>query len=192
MPASILEKDDGKLTTAKAPIDRLPAADSPTRLNGVGSILNQAPDDLLYDGASRGPVETDDVAFGAKLARADVLVGLAALVAAAAAAAIIAAGEAVAEPTALTAVLVANIATLAVAGRMWRRSRPASRVGTLLLVEGLFIAVSSLVGSPNPGAHVVGVLAWWAASDRCGLADRGVPGRSPEGRRRGASCHSCS
>jgi signal transduction histidine kinase len=115
----------------------------------------------LYDGERRG---VDSVAFGAAPARTDILVGLAALVAAAAAAAIIAEGGAVAEPTALTAVLVANIATLAVAGLLWRKTRPASRLGALLLVEGLLVAVSSLVGSPNPRVHVVGVLAGWAAT----------------------------
>jgi signal transduction histidine kinase len=126
--------------------------------------VKHAFEDLPYDKERRGPVEMDGVAFGAALSRTDIVVGLAALVAAAAAAAIIAEGGAVAEPTALTAVLVANIATLAVAGLLWRRSRPASHVGTLLLVEGLLVAVSSLVGSPDPGVHLVGVLAGWAAT----------------------------
>src|SRR5262249_20119619 len=39
-----------------------------------------------------------------------------------------------------------------------------SRVGTLLLLEGLLVAFSSLAGSRNPGVHVVGFLAGCAAA----------------------------
>ena len=126
-------------------------------------------------------METDGVAFGAALARTDLLVGLAAVVAVAAAAAIVAEGGAVAEPTALTAVLVANIATLAVAGLLWRNSRPASRIGTLLLARGVARRrqLSRRLAQPRrsrrrrPGRM--------GGGDRCGVAGPGVPARAPEG-----------
>src|SRR4029077_18532498 len=101
--------------------------------------------------------------FGAAPARADLFVALATVVAVAAAA-IAAGGGAASEPPVLTAVLAANIATFAVAGLLWRHSRPSSPIGALLLLEGLLVAVSSLAGLRNPGAHVIGVLAAWAAA----------------------------
>jgi signal transduction histidine kinase len=121
--------------------------------------LDDAPENLLEneEAGMRG------VGFGAAPARADLLVLLAAVVAVAGAA-IAAEGGAAAEPTALTAVLVANIATFAVAGLLWRHSRPSSIIGALLLLEGSLVAVSSLAGLRNPSAHLVGVLAGWAAA----------------------------
>ena len=126
--------------------------------------LNRASRDPLYNEEFHGPAGMRGVAFGAAPARTDILIGLAGAVAIVAAATIVAEGGASAEPTALTAVLVANIATLTIAGVLWRNSRPSSRIGTLLLGEGLLVAFSSLVGSRNPGVHVAGVLAGWAAT----------------------------
>jgi signal transduction histidine kinase len=122
--------------------------------------LSNAFENIPYDEERRGPARV----FGATTARADVVVAVAAAIAVATAAAIVAEGGAASEPAALTAVLVANIATLAVAGLLWRSSRPSSRIGTLLLLEGLLVAVSSLAASSDPAAHRVGVLAAWAAA----------------------------
>ena len=84
--------------------------------------------------------------------------------AAAAAAAIVATGGVVRDPTAFAAVLVANIVTLAVGGLAWRRGRPSSFFGYLLLAEGLLVFVSSLSGSPDSVLHLIGVLGIWATA----------------------------
>lgn len=126
-------------------------------------MTSQALDNLLDDEQRRGPAGMRGVAFGAAPARSDLLVCLAAAVAVGASVAIVAMGGGTAEPTALTAVLVANIATFALAGLLWRNARPSSSIGTLLLLEGLLIAVSSLTGLRNPGGYTVGVVAGWAA-----------------------------
>jgi len=97
------------------------------------------------------------------LTRFDVAVGIGTVVAACGAAAIIVTGGVATYPTAFAAVLVANIATLALAGALWRRSRPSSPFGALLLAEGLLVALTSLSGSPRPDVYFLGVLAGWAA-----------------------------
>src|SRR4051812_36707079 len=121
--------------------------------------VDDAPENLLEteEAGMRG------VGFGAAPARADLFIILAGVVAVVAAA-IAADGGAAAAPTVLTVVLAANIATFAMAGLLWRNSRPSSRIGTLLLLEALLVAVSSLAASRHPDAHLVGVLAAWAAA----------------------------
>jgi signal transduction histidine kinase len=108
--------------------------------------------------------ELRDPAFAAGLTKSDLAVTAVATAAAAAAAAIVATGGVVAEPTAFAAVLVANIATLAFGGLVWRRGRPASLFGNLLLAEGAVVFISSLTGSSVPGVHLVGVLGVWATA----------------------------
>jgi signal transduction histidine kinase len=119
--------------------------------------------DLLYDEERRDRAGMRSVVLGVEPTKVDLVVGLVTVLAVAVAAVIVADGGAAGEPTALTAVLVANIATLAVAGVLWRNSRPSSRIGALLLFEGALVAVSSLTGSRNPSLHVVGFLAGLAA-----------------------------
>src|SRR4051794_21138896 len=99
--------------------------------------------------------------FHADPARVDLFIGLAGVLAVVAAATIVAEGGAALLPAALTAVLVANIATFGVAGVLWRNARPSSLIGTLLLVEGLLVAVSSLAALRSPGFYTVGVIANW-------------------------------
>jgi signal transduction histidine kinase len=109
-------------------------------------------------------LELRDSAFGTRLQRADFAVIVLACAAASAAAAIVATGGVVRDPTALAAVLVANIATLGVGGVAWRRGRPSSLFGYLLLAEGLLVFVSSLSGSPESVLHLIGVLGIWATA----------------------------
>jgi signal transduction histidine kinase len=109
-------------------------------------------------------LELRDSAAGTRLHRADLAVIVLACAAASAAAAIVATGGVVGDPTAFAAVLVANITTLAVGGVAWRRGRPASLFGYLLLGEGLLVFVSSLSGSPNSVVHLIGVLGIWATA----------------------------
>jgi signal transduction histidine kinase len=108
--------------------------------------------------------ERQDSAFGTGLTKSDLAVIAVAFAAAAGAAAIVATGGVVTEPTAFAAVLVANIVTLAFGGLVWRRGRPASLFGNLLLAEGVLVFISSLSGSPVPVVHLVGVLGVWAAA----------------------------
>ena len=108
--------------------------------------------------------ERQNSAFGTGLTRSDLAVIAVAFAAAAGAAAIVATGGVVTEPTAFAAVLVANIVTLAFGGLVWRRGRPASLFGSLLLAEGVLVFISSLSGSPVPVVHLVGVLGVWAAA----------------------------
>ena len=109
-------------------------------------------------------LELRDSAFGTRLQKADFAVIALACAAASAAAAIVATGGVVRDPTAFAAVLVANIATLAVGGLAWRRGRPSSLFGYLLLAEGLLVFVSSLSGSPDSVLHLIGVLGIWATA----------------------------
>ena len=62
------------------------------------------------------------------------------------------------------AVLVANIVTLALGGLVWRRGRPSSLFGNLLLAEGVLVFVSSLSGSPNSTLYLIGMLGVWASA----------------------------
>ena len=108
--------------------------------------------------------ELRDAAFGTALTRSDLAVVAVAAAAAAAGAAIVATGGVASQSTAFAAVLVANIATLALGGLVWRRGRPASAFGTLLLAEGVLIAFSSLAGSSVSVLYLIGMLGGWAAA----------------------------
>jgi signal transduction histidine kinase len=108
--------------------------------------------------------ELRDAAFGSSLKRSDFAVIALAAAGATAAAAIVATGGVATAPTAFAAVLVANIVTLAVGGLAWRRGRPSSFFGNLLLAEGALVFVSSLSGSPDSVLHLIGLLGIWAAA----------------------------
>jgi len=109
-------------------------------------------------------LELRDSAFGTALRRSDLAVIAVALAGAAAAAAIVSSGGVVTAPTAFATVLVANIVTLAVGGVAWRRGRPFSLFGNLLLAEGALVFVSSLSGSSNSVLHLVGLLGIWGTA----------------------------
>jgi signal transduction histidine kinase len=109
-------------------------------------------------------LELRDSAFGTALRRPDLAVIALAFACAAAATAIVSTGGVATEPTAFAAVLVANILTLALGGLVWRRGRPSSLFGSLLLAEGMLVFLSSLSGSPNSVLHLVGMLGSWAAA----------------------------
>ena len=85
------------------------------------------------------------------------------MVGAGVAAAIVLTGGVAADPIALAAVLVANVGTLGLSGLLWRRARPWSFFGMLLLAEGVLVVVSSLAGASASGLYLVGVLGGWAA-----------------------------
>jgi signal transduction histidine kinase len=108
--------------------------------------------------------ELRDSAFGAVPERSDLAVVAVSFAAAAVAVAIVATGNVVSEPSLFAAVLVANIVTLGLGGLVWRRGRPSSLFGNLLLAEGVLVAVSCLSGSPSPGLYLVGMLAVWASA----------------------------
>jgi len=108
--------------------------------------------------------EVRESAFGAALTKSDLAVIALAFAGAAAAAAIVATGGVTSETTAFSAVLVANIATLALGGLVWRRGRPSSAFGNLLLAEGALVLVSSLAGSPNSVLYLIGMLGVWAVA----------------------------
>jgi signal transduction histidine kinase len=108
-------------------------------------------------------LELRDSAFGTALQRSDLVVVALAVVGAGGAAAIVAGGGVVSEPTTFAAVLVANIATLALGGLVWRRGRPSSSFGSLLLAEGVLVFLSSLAGAPESGLYLIGILGVWAA-----------------------------
>jgi signal transduction histidine kinase len=111
-----------------------------------------------------GDIELRDPAFGTALQHSDLAIIAVAFAAASASAAIVATGGVTSEPTAFAAVLVANIAALALGGLVWRRGRPSSVFGSLLLAEGALVFLSSLSGSPNSGLHLVGMLGVWATA----------------------------
>jgi signal transduction histidine kinase len=108
--------------------------------------------------------ELRDAAFGASLRRSDVVLITATFAFAFGAAAIVATGGVVSEPSLFAAVLVANIVTLGLGGLIWRRGRPTSLFGNLMLVEGGLIFVSSLSGTPSSGLYLVGMLGVWASA----------------------------
>jgi signal transduction histidine kinase len=124
--------------------------------------------------------EQRDSAFGAGLRRSDLAVIALACAGASAAAAIVATGAVLSDPTAFAAVLVANIATLALGGLAWRRGRPSSLFGNLLLAEGLLILVSSLSGSPDSVLHLIGILGIWAAAFGASWLLLVFPGSRPD------------
>ena len=109
-------------------------------------------------------LELRDSTFGMALQRADLAVIAVAFAGAAAAAAIVATGGVVREPSLFAAVLVANIATLALGGLVWRRGRPSSLFGNLLLAEGVLVFLSSFSGSPRSVLYLIGMLGVWAAA----------------------------
>ena len=109
-------------------------------------------------------LELRNSAFGTGLRRSDLAVVALTCACAAAAAAIVATGGVLRDPTAFAVVLVANIATLGLGGLAWRRGRPSSSFGNLLLAEGLLVFVSSLAGSPGAVLHLIGILGVWAAA----------------------------
>ena len=111
-----------------------------------------------------GDIELRDAAFGSGVRKSDLYVIAAAFVGAAAAAAIVATGGVTSDPTTVATVLVANIAAVALGGLIWRRGRPSSSFGNLLLAEGVLVLVSSLAGSPNSVLHLIGILGGWAAA----------------------------
>jgi signal transduction histidine kinase len=108
--------------------------------------------------------ELRDAAFGTALKKSDLAVISVAAAGAAGAAAIVATGGVVTAPTAFAAVLVANILTLAVGGLAWRRGRPSSLFGNVLLAEGVLVFVSSLSGASGSVLHLIGLLGVWAAA----------------------------
>lgn len=108
--------------------------------------------------------ELRDSAFGSGLRRSELAVIAVAFAAAGGAAAIVATGGVVSEPSLFAAVLVANITTLAFGGLVWRRGRPSSGFGNLLLAEGVLVFVSSLSGARSSGLYLVGMLGVWAAA----------------------------
>jgi hypothetical protein len=108
--------------------------------------------------------ELRDAAFGTALKKSDLAVIAVAVAGAAGAAAIVGTGGVVTAPTAFAAVLVANILTLAVGGLAWRRGRPSSVFGNLLLAEGVLVFVSSLSGSSGSILHLIGLLGVWAVA----------------------------
>ena len=108
--------------------------------------------------------ELRDSAFGTVPERSDLAVVAVSFAAAAVAVAIVATGNVVSGPSLFAAVLVANIVTLGLGGLVWRRGRPSSLFGNLLLAEGVLVAVSSLSGSPSSGLYLVGMLAVWASA----------------------------
>jgi signal transduction histidine kinase len=110
-----------------------------------------------------GDIEPRDPAFGAGVRKPDLAVIAVAFAGASAAAAIVATGGVTSDPTTVATVLVANIAALALGGLIWRRGRPASPFGNLLLAEGVLVFVSSLSGSANSIVHLIGMLGGWAA-----------------------------
>src|SRR3954452_10938896 len=122
----------------------------------------------------------DYPAFGTGLRRSDLGVIVLACAGAAAAAATVATGGVLSDPTVFVTVLVANIATLALGGLAWRRGRPSSLFGNLLLAEGLLIIVSSLSGSPNSVLHLIGILGIWAAAFGASWLLLVFPGSRPD------------
>jgi signal transduction histidine kinase len=143
---------------------------------------------LNRSAVSRGPAfeqldldsERRDSAFGTGLRRSDLAAIALACAGASAAAAIVATGGVLSDPTAFAAVVVANIATLALGGVAWRRGRPSSLFGNLLLAEGVLVFVSSLAGSPDSVLHLVGVLGIWAAAFGASWLLLVFPGSRPD------------
>jgi signal transduction histidine kinase len=126
--------------------------------------VNQAADDTLYAEALDEQVGLRDAAFGGPPGGSDLVIAGLAVAVATGAAVIVGTGGVADQPTALATVLAANVATLAVAGLLWRHGRPSSLLGPLLLLEALFLGLSSLAGSSHPGLYLTGILAGWAGT----------------------------
>ncbi|HEY3578109.1 MAG TPA: histidine kinase [Gaiellaceae bacterium] len=108
--------------------------------------------------------ELREYAFGTALEKSDLVVIAVAFAGAVAAVAVVATGGVTSQTTAFSAVLVTNIAALALGGLVWRRARPSSAFGNLLLAEGALVLVSGLAGSPNSVLYLIGMLAVWAVA----------------------------
>jgi len=135
----------------------------PPREAGKGPIVVK--DAVLADDrrahesvATRGRVRRDEL----------VLAGVGVALAAAAAAVVASAGVVV-DPDGFALLLVANVLGFVLAGIMWRRSRPRSSYGTLLVAFGFLLAFGALAGASQPLLFSLGVLldapialfAWW-------------------------------
>lgn len=132
---------------------------------GVGVPLNRSAVSrgVAFDQLD-GDIELREPAFGTALQKSDLAVIGVACACAAVGAVIVATGGVANAPTAFAAVVVANITTLALGGVAWRRGRPFSLFGNLLLAEGVLVFISSLSGSHDPVLHLIGVLGIWAAA----------------------------
>jgi signal transduction histidine kinase len=108
-------------------------------------------------------IELRDAAFGTGVQKSDLVVLAVAFAGASAAAAIVATGGVSSAPTTVATVVVANIAALALGGLIWRRGRPSSSFGNLLLAMAVLVFVSGLSGSTNSVLHLIGMLGGWAA-----------------------------
>ena len=126
-------------------------------------------------------IELRESAFGTALRRSDSAVIAIALAGAAAAAAIVSSGGVVTAPTAFATVLVVNIVTLAVGGVAWRRGRPFSLFGNLLLAEAALVFVSGLTGSSDSVLHLIGLLGIWATAFGATWLLLAFPGSRPAG-----------
>ena len=111
-----------------------------------------------------GDVELRESAFGFVVRKSDLVILAVASAGAIAAAAIVATGGVATQPTLFAAVLVANIAALALGGLIWRHGRPSSFFGNLLLAEGALLVLSSLAGSSVAALHLIGMLGVWAVA----------------------------
>ena len=108
--------------------------------------------------------ELRDSAFGIALQKSDLAVIAVALAGAGAAAAVVTSGNVASQPALFAAVLVANIASVVIGGLIWRRARPSSFFGNLLLAEGALLVLSSLAGSSVSVLHLIGMLGVWAVA----------------------------
>ena len=82
-----------------------------------------------------------------------------ALVVATVVAAVVASGTVVGSKTGFASLLVLTVIAYVIAGLAWRRARPWSPLGPLLVAFGFFCAVISLDALSSPIAHSIGVLA---------------------------------
>ena len=82
----------------------------------------------------------------------------AALVVAAIAVAVVASGSLVGSGPGFATLLVLTILAYVVAGLAWRRARPWSPLGPLLIAFGFFCSIMSLDALAQPVAHTVGIL----------------------------------
>ncbi|HEY1366458.1 MAG TPA: hypothetical protein VGF23_05070, partial [Gaiellaceae bacterium] len=88
---------------------------------------------------------------------------------AAAAATVVVVADTVTDPEGLALLLVANVLGFVLAGLMWRRSRPGSPFGPLLVAFGFLLGFACLAGASQPLLFDLGVLldaptvlfAWW-------------------------------
>jgi signal transduction histidine kinase len=99
----------------------------------------------------------------------ELVVGIAAIVAAGAAAAVVLTANAVSHPDGYAFLLALNVLVFVFAGLAWRRARPWSPYGHALIAYGLAVSLYSLGASPRPLVFSIGVLitipgaffVWW-------------------------------